>query len=192
MVQAKDTHTRHQSSSFQRNSPDWKCLAYLKGRLKRSKPDEKGDRQLFFEVDDGTLFDVISMVRPGTNSLLWMWSRAAELFNEIHVWSLYPESRFGKMGVTPVCVIQNPDVEVDHLQFSGSVHQAIDLANNPQHLPLFIGRNIGRGFHFMDLTVPQDFELPDLQPRQWVRGTAKRQGTQWMLQTLALPSLDDE
>lgn len=161
----------------------WQCVAWCQGRLKRSKPDDKGNRKLFFQCTDGTLLNVLTVGRDKNDSLLWILTHVEDCFNANNVWQLYPQAVGGTNYVTPSAIIRGRDRTADSLQFSASVGN-IDLEKRPGILPLFIGRNMGRGFHFCNLTIPQKFDLPDLSKGDLIKGEAVRSGDQWTIKDL--------
>lgn len=172
----------------------WQCVAWCQGRLKRSKPDEKGNRQLFFQCTDGTLLDVFMVGRDDNDSILWILTHIEECFNADNVWLLYPKEFGRQSGVVPTAIVKGKQKPVDVLQFSASVGN-IDLKSRPGILPLFVGRNMGKGFHFCNLTIPEGFDLPELSKGTLVQGKATRSGNTWMLSELVIwasPSLGEE
>ncbi|HEY9763767.1 MAG TPA: hypothetical protein V6D07_14640, partial [Trichocoleus sp.] len=71
----------------------------------------------------------------------------------------------------------------------------IDLQARPGILPLFVGRNLGKGFHFCNLTIPEGFDLPQVSKGTLVQGEATRRGNAWLLKELvicAYPSPEKE
>lgn len=156
--------------------PQWQCLAYLHGRLKRDLENQR----LFFECSDSTLFPIQNFGRGDGKAIAWMFLHLEECFEKDSLWMVYPSSLKGEPTVTPVAIVEKPDVKADLLTFRASVGNQ-DADKYPNTLPLFIGRNGGAEYHFLNLLVPEELELPELQPRQRVCGHARREGDRWLL-----------
>ncbi|MBD2261159.1 hypothetical protein [Pseudanabaena sp. FACHB-2040] len=178
----QDRFRQEYGSRSQQPRVQWQCVAHVKGRLKRSKPDEEGNRKLFFCATDGAMWPVLTLGREDDDSLIWMFTHIETVFNEDHIWALYPYAKGETEAVTP-CNVLKGNRPVDVLKFSASVGN-INLEARPGILPLFVGRNQGRGFHFCNLSIPEGFELPELSKGILVQGKATRTGATWVLSEL--------
>lgn len=165
----------------------WQCVAWCQGRLKRSKPDEKGNRKLFFQCTDGTLLNVFMVGRDDNDSIIWILTHVEDCFNADNVWQIYPKEFGRNSGVVPTAIVTGKQNSIDTLKFSASVGN-IDLETRPGILPLFVGRNVGKGFHFhfCNLVIPEGFDLPQLSKGTMVQGKAIRMGQTWMLSELVM------
>lgn len=160
----------------------WQCFAHVRGRLRRSS-DRKS---LFLQCNDGAMLTVSSIARSEPKTLVWLFANADRAFNQEQVWLIYPQSHpNGSNSVTAVAIV-NQQRDEDILEFSACVGN-IDLEERPGVLPLFVGRNQGAGYHFLNIQIPEGFNLPKLEARQQVRGTARRNGDEFVLQTLIVP-----
>lgn len=102
-------------------------------------------------------------------------------FREEHLWSVYPQCMGKIEGVVPFGCSDNRERAVDTLTFEASVGTGV----TPERLPLFVGRNKGDGFHFYNLDVPPEIELPEnVKKGQPIRGKAKRVGKRFVLTEL--------
>lgn len=179
----KQDRQRGRGGRPQQSRVQWQCIAYVQGRLKRSKADDRGSRKLFFQCVDGASWPVLNIGREGNDSLIWMFTHIETVFNEDHLWALYPESKGRTNGVTASAIVTGMDRPVDTLTFSASVG-SIDLEARPGVLPLFVGRNEGKGFHFCNLTIPEGFDLPELTKGVLIQGKATRSADTWVLSEL--------
>lgn len=157
---------------------EFKCNCHIRGRLRRSS-DRKS---LFLECSDGTMLTVSDIGRGAAKSRVWLFCHADLAFNDQHLWLVYPESHSdGSDSVTAVAIVDGRDRPEDVLEFSASIG---NLEKHPGMLPLFIGRNHGPGYNFLNLQIPEGFDLPNLKARQPVQGTARRQGDKFVLERL--------
>ena len=183
-------YEKQQSKRDRSHRVQFMCNAVLEGQLKRSKPNEKGRRQLFFMCGDGTLFSVFNIGREDTRALVWLFSHAEECFNQVQDWLVYPQATKGQTELVVASVLNRGNPETDVLRFSALLGTRWENDAEKLVLPLFIGRNKAPFEHnFMNLRIPKGFELSRLKPRCPVQGTARRIGHDFVLETLKTPEL---
>ena len=164
----------------------WSCHVLVRGRLRRSAPSDTGRRKLYLKATDGAAWEVASLGSRKEALGTFLLAHVQECFNTDNIWSCYPASRDRTTTVTlNGCWLQPDPPEgrvLDALQFTGTLKH-----RHEDWLSIFIGRNQGKGFHFVELQIPQGFKLPsNLKEHQPVRGVARRRGASFALSKLQI------
>lgn len=177
---------RSKKSSYKKgNKIDFKCVAWLNGRLVRSLPNDKGDRTLMFRCTDGSVFRVLDLARSDSTFITRVLADIEKYFKEDHLWSVYPQALNKFQGVVPFACGDGRDRPVDWLEFEASVGKS----TSDTSLALYVGRrgHSNKDFNFYNVVIPKDFKLPKgLKFGRHVVGKAKRDGNIFVLSELKI------
>ena len=150
----------------------WSCRACVRGKLRRSAPDDEGHRRLYFASSDGeAMWPIYAPGRPDNNGFIWwLLSNPIEAYNEPALWMLYPICTDEGFQVVPVGRGDPKGIEENELQFTASVDQW-----EKSILTLLVERNKGKGTNLVKIRVPKEFEQPEwIGKQRRCRGIATR------------------